>query len=75
MLYLDLKSDVKEEKGARHHAAASASKDEHIDFVVTVSEETLTTRMYENGSVDDSIDIEIPEDVEEEENTTNEETD
>lgn len=75
VLYLDLKSDVQEEKGARHHAAASVSKDEHIDFVITVSEETLTTRMYENGSVDDSTDIATPEDTGEEEVVANEETD
>lgn len=66
VLYLDLKSDVKEEKGARHHAAASVSKDEHIDFVITVSEETLTARMYVGGSVDDSFDVVKPKESEEE---------
>jgi DNA integrity scanning protein DisA with diadenylate cyclase activity len=60
VLYLDLKSEVKEEKGARHHAAASVSKDSNIDFVITVSEETMATRLYENGKVEESQEVHIP---------------
>ena len=60
VLYLDLKDDVSEEKGARHHAAASVSKDEGIDFAITVSEETLTTRLYESGVVSESEDVKFP---------------
>jgi hypothetical protein len=57
VLYLDLKSTVSEERGARHHAAASASIDSNVEFVVTVSEETLTTRLYVDGKVESQEEI------------------
>ena len=61
VLYLDLKSSVCEEKGARHHAAASASIDLNVEFVVTVSEETLTTRLYVDGKVESQEEINVVE--------------
>lgn len=64
VLYIDLKPQVQEERGARHHAAASASLDACVDFVITLSEETLTTRLYSDGTtlesreVDESVAVE-----------------
>jgi DNA integrity scanning protein DisA with diadenylate cyclase activity len=58
VLYIDLKPEVNEERGARHHAAASASIDANVEFVVTVSEESLTTRLYVDGKIESQHEIE-----------------
>jgi DNA integrity scanning protein DisA with diadenylate cyclase activity len=57
VLYIDLKSEINEERGARHHAAASASIDANVEFVVTVSEETLTARLYVDGKVESQEEV------------------
>jgi len=57
VLYLDLKSEISEERGARHHASASASLDSNIEFIITVSEETLNVRLYNDGKVESSEEV------------------
>lgn len=57
VLYMDLKPDMQEERGARHYAAASASKDENVDFAITVSEEDGAVRLYVKGAVEEQQDI------------------
>lgn len=64
VLYTDLKQTVEEDRGARHHAAASASLDPHIDFVVTVSEEDGAARLYVGGKVEEQQDISTGEQIE-----------